>query len=122
VLGLDSHRAKQVGELLLGEHWLFGGGGGLLDDGSWWRDLQRSCRYLTGVRSPDDYLRAEGTHRWANRAAPFNPLIDGPIGDELPVEHEPCRKAGTRARARRNPAERLSSVLLLVREALCGDR
>ncbi|HWF50098.1 MAG TPA: toll/interleukin-1 receptor domain-containing protein [Solirubrobacteraceae bacterium] len=87
LLGFDSRRATQVGELLLGEHWFFGGGGGLPDDGSWWRDLNRSCRYLTGVETPEDYFRAEDTHRWAPKTVPFNPLLDGPIADELPVEY-----------------------------------
>ncbi len=89
VLGFDSRRAAQVGELLLIEHWIFGGGGGSHDE-PWWRDLNRSCRFLTGVENPDNYFRVEDERRWANHGAPFNPLMDGPIGDELPVEYAPA--------------------------------
>lgn len=76
-LGLSEEQARLVGELILGEDWMFNGGSGDTT-GRWERFVNERTRFIAGLNGIDDYLRAEGALLWSGpaRASSFFPERD----------------------------------------------
>lgn len=81
-LGLHAERAARIIEVRADESWPLGTGGG--EPGSGWHsEPHRSYRYLVGIETLEDYLRAEAERLWSRPLSTAIPSEIGPIGDEL---------------------------------------
>ena len=101
-LNLSPEMADRVGQLVLQEDWMFGGGSGVAGD-DWVRAVNEHTRAVATVTSVDDYLALEGQRFWSKPAA------------MLPSEHAKTGISGI-------PVGALMSTLVLRRDKYTSMR
>jgi hypothetical protein len=82
-LDMDPVLARQVSEVIFNEGWIFGSGSGNAD-GEWTREITEHTRFVIGVETMDDYLRAE-----AERHQPPPRMAVPPLQAATPVAEPP---------------------------------
>lgn len=87
-LHLGAETAERVGQLVLENDWMFGGGSGDAN-GDWERLVNEHTRAVATVKSVDDYLQLDGQRFWARPAntwpegAPFASQVSPSQGSNL---------------------------------------
>lgn len=112
-LDLPPSMAARVGQLVLSEDWMFGGGSGVAD-GEWSRVINERTRAVMTVRNVDDYIALEGQQFWT---APARVLSEGAVGislhESLGVIDEPSRDVPALTAEELHPLLRAAAARLL---------